>query len=62
MCEWKPKSYFDNGVTLEWGENISPENLRRMKKGEIFTLMKDGKMQTRVLMDSFGSIREQEIY
>ena len=56
---WKPKSYFDNGRTLRWGELLTPEQLICLDRGEIFTLCDEsGSAVSRVLKDSYGEIRE----
>lgn len=52
----------DNGRTLEWGKNISPENMTLLRQGEVFTLLDaDGQPHKRILMDSYGTIREGPI-
>lgn len=53
-------THFDNGDTLPWGENIPPDKTERLKAGEIFTLLDEhGEPLSKVLMDSFGTIRER---
>ncbi len=59
---WDPKTYYDNGGTLEWGANLTPKIMEAMKQGEIFTLLYPaGGQKSKVLMDSFDQIRERAI-
>jgi hypothetical protein len=59
---YSPKHYFDSARTLEWGKNITANNLERMACGEIFTLLgPDGEPHSKVLMDSYNQIREKKL-
>ena len=56
------KKYFDNGNTLNWGEDIPQDKVYALKQGEIFTLLdKDKKPFSKVLMDSYGITREKPL-
>lgn len=48
--------------TLEWGKNISPENMTALREGALFVLLKaDGNPHAFILIDTFGTIREKLI-
>jgi hypothetical protein len=58
----QPKTYFDNGRTVEWGKDLSEETLAAMDGGEVFTLLDpDGKPYSRLLRDAYGTQREGPI-
>jgi len=59
--EWNLKSYFNDGREVKWGEDLTEEEMDALRKGEVFTLMKDGKPVKCVLMDSYDSIRDATI-
>lgn len=45
--------------TLQWGKDISPENMKLLRSGRSFLLLdKHGRPYSIVLMDTFGTIRE----
>ena len=47
---------------LNWGEDISPENKKKLEKGEVGLLCdKEDIPYSYVLLDSFGEIRELKI-
>ena len=55
-------NYSDNGKTLDWGKDISEENMELLNDGEIFTLLKyDGEPHSLILKDSYGVIREMGV-
>ncbi len=57
---WSP--HHNTGKTLEWGKDISEENMNLLKQGEVFTLLdEDGEPYCLILKDSFGTIREKRI-
>ncbi len=57
---YNPKEYFFKGKTLRWGKDLSLGQMKALRKGEVFILLgKDGKPHSRVLMDSYGTIRER---
>jgi len=59
---YQPKKYFSKGRTVEWGKDLTPEQMKALKKGEIFILLKkDGKPHSEILMDSYNQIRERAI-
>lgn len=52
--------YTDKGRTVEWGKDLSPETMKALREdAEIFTLMKDGKPHSWLLMDYYGTIRQK---
>ena len=54
--------HHNNGKTLEWGKDISEENMDLLKQGEVFTLLdEDGEPHCLILKDSFGTIIEKEM-
>ena len=56
------KKYFSKGRTLEWGKDLTSEQMETLKRGEIFILLgKDGKPHSEILMDSYNQIRERTI-
>jgi hypothetical protein len=58
--EYKPKEYFFNERTLDWGRSLSHEEMHALQDGEVFILLgKDGKPYSQLLMDSYGEIRER---
>lgn len=60
MSEYNPKKHFSKGRTLEWGKDLTPKQMKALRKGEVFILMdKDGYAHSRVLMDSYNQIRER---
>lgn len=59
---YDPKNYFSKGRTLEWEKDLTPEQMKALKKGEVFVLLgKDGSPHSRILMDSYNQIREKKI-
>jgi len=57
--KYQPKKYFSNGRTLEWGKDLTEEQMESMRQGEIFILLnEDGTRHNEVLMDSYNQIRE----
>jgi hypothetical protein len=59
---WRAKEYSDNGRTLLWGKSLSEEESKAMDGGEVFTLLDaDGREYSKVLKDSYGTIREMGI-
>jgi len=61
-CKWNPKKYFFKGRTFTWGKILTQEQIKALKKGEMFTLLgKDGEPYSEVFMDSYNQIREQRI-
>lgn len=62
VLEYQPKKYFSKARTLEWGKNLTPKQMKALKKGEVFVLLgKDGKRLKRILMDSYNQIRERDL-
>lgn len=60
--EYQPKEYFTKGRTLEWGKDLTPKQMKALKKGEVFILLgEDGKPHCRILMDSYNQIRERNL-
>ncbi len=56
------RGYEDRGRTFEWGKNLTPEQMDALRSHEIFTLLDaDGKPVFKILMDSYGTIREKPI-
>lgn len=57
--DYKPKTYFENGATLDWGRNLTKDEIERMENGEIFILNDaEGKPLKKIFKDSFGQFRE----
>lgn len=55
---YQPKTYFDNGNTLQWGKDISETNMELLRQGEIFTLLdSNGLPKFKILMDSYNVCR-----
>ena len=62
VLEYQPKKYFSKGRTFEWGKNLTPKQMRALRKGEVFVLLaEDGKPFKRILMDSYNQIRERDL-
>ena len=62
VIEYQPKKYFSKDRTFEWGKDLTPAQMKALKKGEVFTLLDaDGKRLKRILMDSYNQIREKVI-
>ena len=60
--EHRPKKYFSTGRTLDWGKDLTEEQMESLRKGEIFILLEeDGTRHSEVLMDSYNEIREGAI-
>lgn len=56
------KEYFNDDRTLEWGQNIPPEKLEGLRKGEILTLLdENGDPLKKIFMDSYDTIRQQKL-
>jgi len=59
---YQPKEYFYKNRTFKWGEDLTPLQIRALKKGEVFVLLgKNGKPHSRILMDSYNQIRERHV-
>ena len=59
---YQPKNYFSKGRTLEWGKDLTPAQMRALRKGEVFVLLSaEGKPLKRILMDSYNQMREREL-
>lgn len=59
---FEPKTYFDNGRTVEWGADLSEETKAALAAGEVFTLLDtEGTPHSRLLHDSYGTLREGPI-
>jgi hypothetical protein len=57
-----PKTYFDNGRILIFGKDIPEDKFLALQEGEVFTLLNiENKPFSKVLMDSYGTIRERPI-
>jgi hypothetical protein len=60
VLEYQPKRYFSKTRTLEWGKDLTPKQMKALRKGEVFVLLgEDGKPLKRILMDSYNMIREK---
>lgn len=58
--EYQSKEYFSKGRTFEWGKDLTPEQMKALRKGEVFVLLgADGEPFKRILMDSYNQIRER---
>lgn len=58
--EYSPKSHEDKGRTVESGRPLTPEEMQALRAGEILTVLsEDRSPYSRLLMDSYGTIREQ---
>lgn len=54
--------YRDEGRTVAWGEDLGPERMAAMVKGEIFTLLDTGgKQHAKLLRDYYDTIREKRL-
>jgi hypothetical protein len=59
---YQPKNYFSKDRTLEWGKDLTPKQMKALRKGEVFKFLdKDGKPFKMILMDSHNVIREKAI-
>lgn len=59
---WKLKDYRNRGRTLDWGCDIPAEKMVAMRNGEVFVLLDaTGRPYSKVLMDSYDTIREQRV-
>ena len=62
VIEYQPKNYFSKDRKLEWGKDLTPKQMKALRKGECFKLLdKDGKPYKMILMDSYNTIREKAI-
>lgn len=60
--DWHPKEHHFSGLTLEWGKDLTQEQVSLLEYGETFILLdKEGNLFKRVLMDSYGAIREGDL-
>ena len=58
---YQPKECSDNGRTLQWGKDISEDDMELLRQGEIFTLVDDVRTpKFKILMDSYNVIREKD--
>lgn len=47
------------GHTVEWGKDMTPDEVARAKNGEAFVLVKDGKAKSIIFKDGYGNFREK---
>jgi len=60
--EYQPKNYYSKGRTIEWGKDLTHDQMKALRSGEVFVLLgEDGKPFKRVLMDSYNQIRERNL-
>ncbi|MCK4792091.1 MAG: hypothetical protein KAV87_50650 [Desulfobacteraceae bacterium] len=62
VIEYQPKNYFSKDRKFEWGKDLTPKQMKALRKGEVFVLLgEDGKPSKRILMDSYNQIRERDL-
>lgn len=62
VMEYQPKKHYSKGRTFEWGKDLTPKQMKALRKGEVFVLLgEDGKPFKRILMDSYNQIRERNL-
>ena len=56
---YQQRHYVDKGRILCWGCDLDESDMEALRGGEVFTLVSPVGQVSKVLMDSYGAIRER---
>jgi len=60
--EYQPKDYFFKNRTIKWEADLTSEQMKALKKGEVFILLgEDSKPHYRILMNSYNEIWQKNL-